>query len=68
VIVNHGEEKVSTVLAQAIRRQFPFSVSTPRWREKRTLFEAVEQVPAEQVMPEREERKKVWRLMRPSQA
>jgi len=54
VIVNHGEEKVSTVLAQAIRRQFPFSVSTPRWREKRTLFEAVEQVPAEQVMPERE--------------
>jgi metallo-beta-lactamase family protein len=54
VFVNHGEEKVSTVLAQAIRRRFPFNVSIPQWREKRTLFEPEEQVSVERVIPERE--------------
>jgi metallo-beta-lactamase family protein len=62
IFVNHGEEKVSTALAQTIRERFPFKVSVPQWREKRTLFEAEEQVAAERVMPEREEEEEVPRV------
>jgi len=47
VFVNHGEERVSTALAQVIRQHFSFRVSVPQWREKRTLFGPEEGVPAE---------------------
>jgi metallo-beta-lactamase family protein len=59
VFINHGEEKVSTALAQLIHQQFPFKVSIPQWREKKTLFGPEERVPAERVMPEKGSEEKI---------
>jgi metallo-beta-lactamase family protein len=59
VFINHGEEKVSTALAQVIHQQFPFKVSIPQWREKKTLFGPEERVPAERVMPEKGSEEKI---------
>jgi metallo-beta-lactamase family protein len=53
VFVNHGEEKGSATLAQAIRQRLPFRVSIPQWREKRTLFEPEDRVPPESVTVEK---------------
>lgn len=38
IFINHGEEKISTELAERIRERFPFKTTLPRWREKRFLF------------------------------
>ena len=62
VFVNHGEERVSTALAQVIHQQFPFKVSIPQWRERRTLFEPEERVLAERVIPEKGREEEVPRF------
>jgi len=51
VLINHGEEKISTGLSQLVSERFHFKTSVPQWREKRVLFGEVEEG-----MPEREVR------------
>jgi metallo-beta-lactamase family protein len=51
VLINHGEEKISTELSQLVSERFHFKTSVPQWREKRVLFGEVEEG-----MPEREVR------------
>ncbi|MBM4324268.1 MAG: MBL fold metallo-hydrolase [Deltaproteobacteria bacterium] len=53
VIVNHGEERNSMVLAQIIQERFHLKVSIPRRREKRVLFTPEEKPEYEKAVEEK---------------